>query len=213
MVAVAVSAGSALVVAGLDGELGDPEVEELDGTASRRPARDEEVRRLEVAVDDPRRVHLGERLARLEPDLARLVDRQRALRVDEHPEVGALEVLHHDVRRRRRSTRPTSLHARDVLALHLGGDLRLAQEALDGLLVAHGLGSEELDGDLCSSPTCVAATTTPMPPSPRTRSTRYLPATSSPGFGSKGGASAGRGTGTGVGPSRLVASGQLPRMP
>ena len=91
-------------------------------------------------MDDAGGVHLGERLARLERDLARLVDGQRALSVDELAEVEALEVLHDDVRDAALFERAHVVHARDVLAPDLGGDLGLAEEPLDGHLVAHGLG-------------------------------------------------------------------------
>ena len=53
----------------------------------------------------------------------------------------------------------------------------------------------------CSSPRWVAATTTPMPPSPRTLSTRYLPATTVPGHRLE----TGRGSAGSPAPSRLVA--------
>jgi hypothetical protein len=41
-------------------------------------------------------------------------------------------------------------------------------------------GSKNLSATRCSSSVCIAETTTPMPPRPSTRSTRYLPAMSSP---------------------------------
>ena len=59
----------------------------------------EEVRRLEVAVDDAERVRLGDRLAGLEHEVDRLLDGQRAALLEPRGEVPALEVLHHHVRR------------------------------------------------------------------------------------------------------------------
>ena len=99
-------------------------------------------------MDDPGGVHLGQRLAGLERDLARLVDRQGPLAIDQLAEVGPLEVLHHDVRNAAFFERAYIVHPSHVLAPDLRGDLRFAKEPLDGHLVAHGLGQEELDGHL-----------------------------------------------------------------
>ena len=61
------------------------------------------------------------------------------------------------------------------------GGARLAQEALDDLLRSPSTsGSRNLIATGWSSCRCVAATTTPMPPWPSTRSTRYLPANTDP---------------------------------
>ena len=103
-------------------------------------ARDEQVRRLEVAVDDAGGVRLGERLARLE-DVARTASSTGSApsRAMSCAEVAPLEVLHDDVRHAVVSSVPDVDDARDVLALHLRGDARLAEEALDGLRAAHRL--------------------------------------------------------------------------
>ncbi len=68
------------------------------------------------------------------------------------PRSTPLEVLHDDVRDAALFERAHVVHAGHVLALHLRGDLRLAEEPLDGHLVAHGLGQEELDGHLLVEP-------------------------------------------------------------
>src|SRR5580693_6897584 len=96
-------------------------------------------------MNDAGCMHLGERLARLQGDLASVGYRKLAFFGDELSEVVSLEVLHDDVR-------ATSLDRTDVvdpshvLAPHLGRDLCLALETLDRLLVAHRLSSEKLDG-------------------------------------------------------------------
>ena len=72
-----------------------------------------------------------------------------------------------------------------MLALEPRGRARLAQEArATASSVVRLAGQQELDGDaLVEVRGGCAATTTPMPPTPSTRSTRYLPARMSPGWG------------------------------
>ena len=80
------------------------------------------------------------------------------------------------------SSVPTSMHARDVLALDLAP--RRAPRAGSGRRPRGSrrrLGQQELDARRArrAAGAC-AATTTPMPPAPSTRSTRYLPASTVP---------------------------------
>ena len=58
----------------------------------------EEVRGLEVAVDDAERVRVGDGDAGLEHELDRLLERERAALLEHGGEVAPLEVLHHHVR-------------------------------------------------------------------------------------------------------------------
>ncbi|MGD0530668.1 MAG: hypothetical protein ABSE49_36380 [Polyangiaceae bacterium] len=77
-----------------------------------------------------------------------------------------------------------------MLAAELDRRARLTEEARDGLLVAERVVADELDRDgliellVAGRDDCSwrAATTMPMPPTPRTRSTRYFPARRSPSF-------------------------------
>ena len=110
-------------------DLGDAEVEDLDATGAVGALGEEEVRGLEVAVDDAERVGLGDRLARLEDEVDGL-----------HRSAGA------PVRSRRVARSSPSRYsmtmngppdleradvddARDVLALDADGGARLAGEA------------------------------------------------------------------------------------
>lgn len=106
--------------------------------------REKEVRGLEVAVNDPQRVRLGERVARLQHVVDRLFRRQRPSRLEHAGEVGSVQVLHDDVR----STCLQRAHVadlRDVLALELHRGARLAQEARDRVRAAQRLGQHELE--------------------------------------------------------------------
>ena len=94
-------------------------------------------------------------------------------------EIEAVEELHDHVRRAVLQ-RADVEDARDVLVRDPGSRPRLLREPGDDVLVFEHLGTEELDGDPVSSPRWCAATTTPIPPAPRTRSTRYLPASTVP---------------------------------
>ena len=81
--------------------LGDAEVEHLDAGRAVGARGEEEVGGLEVAVDDAERVRLGERLAGLQHVVDGLGRGEVAALLERPREVAALEVLHHDVRRRR----------------------------------------------------------------------------------------------------------------
>ena len=111
------------------------------------PAHDEQVRRLQIAVHDPERVRLGQRLARLQHEIDGLLERQRATQPHPLGEVVTLEELHHHVRRAG-IERTDVDHPRDVLARDLDGRARLAREALDRLGVAQRLREKELDRHL-----------------------------------------------------------------
>ena len=106
-----------------------PEVEHLHERRAVRALRHEEVRGLEVAMDHALHVRLGQRLHRLEQVVdgdehraARLGARHSAI------EVGAVEELHHDVRRAVQE-RAHIEDAYRMLALDLARGLRLTLEA------------------------------------------------------------------------------------
>jgi hypothetical protein len=69
------------------GHLRDAEVEHLDRELAVRAPDAEEVRRLEVAVDDAERVRVGDGLAGLKDELDRLLDGQRAALLDPRREI------------------------------------------------------------------------------------------------------------------------------
>ena len=69
--------------------LRDPEVEHLHGDRAIGAPREEEVRRLEIAVHDPGSVRLGDRLARFEHVAHGLVERQRGELFEVRREVAA----------------------------------------------------------------------------------------------------------------------------
>jgi hypothetical protein len=109
----------------------DAEVEQLDDLAAVGHAGEEEVRRLEIAMDHVRRVRVRQGLERLERVVDRLRRRQRP-GAREHLEILALEVLHHEVRRAVRQ-HPRVHHAHDVLAGDAGDGGRLDGEAVQRL--------------------------------------------------------------------------------
>ena len=95
------------------------------------------------------RVRLRDRLARLQDHIDR--DRRflRPVRLDDRAQVGALEVLHHDVRLAEEVTVQLADidHARDVITLELGRRPRLAHEPLHDLVALQHLGQQHLDRD------------------------------------------------------------------
>ncbi len=98
------------------------------------------------------------------------------------------------------STVPTSL-TRATYSLLTRAAMRASRRKRSTASVLRlASGSRNFMATRCASPTCVAATTMPMPPSPMTSSTRYLSATRSPGLGSKRALRAG----TAITPSRRV---------
>ncbi len=136
-----------LALIGREGDLRDAEVEDLDGRRAVGPVREEQVRGLEIAVDDAVRVGLGEGLAGLQHVLDGLLSAERAALLDEVREVAAFEVLHLHERR------AVLEHADvgdlgDVLARDLARGLGLAAEALDELSVLEHLGEQEFQRDL-----------------------------------------------------------------
>jgi hypothetical protein len=106
---------------------------------------DEDVLRLEVAVDDTARVRVAEGRRDATRDPHGLVHRELLLALDAIPEGLALHERHHIEEEARRG--PRIEEREEVGMLEVRGDLDLAQEPLDP---EHGpeLGVEDLVGDL-----------------------------------------------------------------
>ena len=117
------------VGARLGQRLRDPEIEDLDQRSTIQAPRHEQVRRLEIAMDDARRVRLGQRHTRLQHVLDRGRERQRRVR-DAALEVDARQHLHHDVRRT--GLEPAHIaHVTDMFGAEAHDRACFAQEALD----------------------------------------------------------------------------------
>ncbi len=126
---------------------GQPEVEQL-----RLPVRgDEDVRRLDVAVDEVEPVRLDERVGDLVRDLAGERDRQR--RDGRDPlQVGAGDVLHHEVRHGRgvgpaRRLLPGVDRGDDVRVLQPADGAHLQEEPREGARVGLGRRAQRLHRD------------------------------------------------------------------
>ena len=150
-------AGDLLFLGQVDGEA---EVRQL----GRPVARDQDVERVDVAVDQP--LLLGV----LEPE-RHLADQprggarwHRAVLGDDRPEVLALDELHHEVALAVRF--PLVVDPDEVLVLELGADPRLALEARDGPRVIDALGREDLDGDPPVQPRILGEVDPAHPPLP-----------------------------------------------
>ena len=107
----------------------------------------EEVRGLEIAMNDAEDVGLGERFACLQHEIDRLLDRQRPVFLQPVGEIGAFEVLHDDVRSAVFELSYVR-HPRDVLAFDLHRRLCFSAEAGHRVAIFERVGKEELQGDL-----------------------------------------------------------------
>ena len=126
--------------AALAGGARDAEVEELQVAVVLQ----QDVRRLEVAVDQLSLVDDLERGAQLQRDAQALLVAE-GLVLDDLVEGAALEVLHRDVRRALEAV--VLEDRRDVRVIELRRVLRLALEPLVGLWVDLRVGAEDLQGD------------------------------------------------------------------
>jgi hypothetical protein len=135
----AIGAGAAV------GDLGarDAEVDELHRLFA-RDHREEDVGRLEIAVDDPGGVDGVEPLGDLAEEPGDRADREAALARQLRAEVLAVEELHDHVGVAAIDAIVVGLH--DVRALDVRHGARLALEAHAGVVVAGGDGVDELDG-------------------------------------------------------------------
>ena len=130
----------------LAGDLGDAEVEDLDQRGAVAAPHDEQVRRLEIAMDDTAGVRLGDRGAGLDHVADREPGRKRSA-LDERCEVVALQELHHDVRQAV-GRAPDIEHAAHVIGAKAGCRARLVKEAIGDGLIARELGAHHLHRDL-----------------------------------------------------------------
>ncbi len=123
--------------------LGQPEIGELGDAPALHIVADQDVRRLDVAMDDVHLVHQLEGPAELQGELARLAPGQAPLLIDQPGEGAAVDQLH-DL-----EVHP-AIEAAIIDMHHVGmvdlrRELRLALEARDQHLVGAGLGAEHLD--------------------------------------------------------------------
>ncbi len=119
---------------------GEPEVGQVDVTVGR----DEDVRRLDVAVDESTRVRCVQGGCDLPGDRDGLFLRQRP-RCEQLLELGALDVAHGDVQLA--GDLAGVVDGDDVRVVDRGGQPRLAQEPLAEALVLGELGGEDLQRD------------------------------------------------------------------
>ena len=114
-------------------QLGDPEVHDLHGAVVEQP----DVRRLDVAVDDPVLVGVGEAAADLDHDVEHLGEEQRLAGADQGLEVGAGQELHGD--ERHAAVLAQLVDGDDVGVLQARRRLGLDLEAAAALLVEGAL--------------------------------------------------------------------------
>jgi hypothetical protein len=132
--------------AGLVGveQLGDPEVEHLDEVGAVAAPGEEQVRGLEVAVDDVAGVRRREAAAGLDDERDRAPDRQRARAREQGRQILAFEVLHHQIGGAVAREAEVG-HGGDVIVLERAGGARLALEARQHRRLLGVLGVQQLD--------------------------------------------------------------------
>ncbi len=130
--------------AGGRGVLGEPEVGEVRVLLPL--VGDQDVRRLDVAMDEPAPVRGVERGRDLPGDPHRALRRQPAVRaVDQRAQVGALDVAHRQVQHALVLARLVDGH--DVRVVDRGRELRLRLEAVAEVEVVGELGRDHLERD------------------------------------------------------------------
>lgn len=97
-------------------------------------------------MNDPAIVRLAERFTRLQEEVARVVDGERASVGEGLREVSPSQVLHHDERRAIRESAHLE-DANDVLALDCCRCARLTEEARDSAVARSMLRTEKFDRD------------------------------------------------------------------
>ena len=118
---------SRLRQAGFGGRVRQTEVHDPHARPGAVLAGDHDVGRLDVAVDDPARVAVLERVGHLDPDVHHLAEVQRLV-PDQPQQVRALRDGHHEEERALVTPEVVDRHDRGVV--HLGDELGLALEAL-----------------------------------------------------------------------------------
>src|SRR5262245_53336997 len=98
-------------------------------------------------MHDAKGVRLGEGFARLDDVVASIANRKRSALANELAKITALEKFHHEVRRAALEAADVD-HARDVLALDLGGGARLTRKSGNDLRHLERGGEKEFDRDL-----------------------------------------------------------------
>ena len=121
-----------------------------------RPRRrvEQDVVRLDVAVDHTALVRVGERVGDLAQDPSRLVRREHAALVQALGEVVAVDVRHHE--EDELLLLVDGVDRDDVRMRELRGRLRLAEEARLDLAAERQLGRQQLDRDLPLQPFVLA---------------------------------------------------------
>ncbi len=132
--------GTALGQAGVIDGAGQAEVGDLDTLDA---VFEQDVGRLDVAVDQPLGVGRGQPGGRLETDAQDLLDLQRAALVETLLERDAGNVFHHQVGPLARPL--DGVNVNDMFIAHGRGRLRLADEALAGRAAGGQRGSQHLD--------------------------------------------------------------------
>ena len=125
--------------------LGEAEVEQLGHVEHAAAVGDEDVRRLDVAVDEAVRVGFGQRVADLPHEVQQASRRERAVALDELAEVVAGQELHHVVKRAVGGA-AVVVDVDRVPVRELGGGADFAFEAGEHAGVAGLLGADDLDG-------------------------------------------------------------------
>ncbi|GEC08124.1 hypothetical protein SSP24_57790 [Streptomyces spinoverrucosus] len=122
---------------------GDAEVHHLHGAV----VRDDDVRRLDVAVHDAVLVRVGERLQDAGDDDQGLLRAGRLGVVQQIADGAALDQLHHDVRHRLAAHEVLAgvVHGDDRVVVETGHRLGLAREARLGHRVLGEVGAQQLD--------------------------------------------------------------------
>ena len=136
--------------------LAQPEVAQV-----RVIAVEQDVRRLDVAVDEPHRVGRLERLGDLEQDRDRVVDSRGSVLVQAMLQVGALDQLHREVEQA--VVVAGVVDRDDVRVPQCGGRARFADEALAELVVLRELRGEHLEGGRTVQPWMIVEVRTDGP--------------------------------------------------
>ena len=121
--------------------LDEPKVEDLDEVGLQVPLAQEEIRRLDVAMDEPQLVGLPQRATRLGQEMDHATRRLRPVDLDEFLQVEPLEVLHRIVEGAVGGPAVVVNHD-GVRMSQAGGELRFPLEPLQALAAGAG---EELD--------------------------------------------------------------------